>query len=122
MGLRDFSGDCDIRHFYFGNEHATMLYASTSPSSTHSPLSTCAKAMGNRKISSDMKKCALKLWDQGWDTEDSDISTLWGSLELAFIDGKLSFIGTVQSTGHHLHQKALQETSLKLSLVLYKPS
>ena len=26
--------------------------------------------MGNRKISSDMKECALNLWNQGWDTED----------------------------------------------------
>jgi hypothetical protein len=26
--------------------------------------------MGNRKISSDLKECALKLWNLGWDIED----------------------------------------------------
>jgi len=70
MRLWDFSVDCDICHFNFGNEHETMFYAIYSPSSTHSWLSTCTKAMENRKISSDMKECALNLWNQGWDTED----------------------------------------------------
>jgi transposase-like protein len=26
--------------------------------------------MGNRKISSDLKECALRLWNAGWDIED----------------------------------------------------
>ena len=26
--------------------------------------------MGNRKISSDLKECALRLWNTGWDVED----------------------------------------------------
>jgi transposase len=26
--------------------------------------------MGNRKISSDLKECALRLWNTGWDIED----------------------------------------------------
>ena len=26
--------------------------------------------MGNRRINPDMKYCALRLWNQGWDTED----------------------------------------------------
>ena len=68
-----FCGDRDVRRFHFGIELVRppgppqALY---SPSSTHSRLSTCSKAMGNRKISPDMKECALKLWDQGWDIED----------------------------------------------------
>jgi hypothetical protein len=28
------------------------------------------KVMGNRKISNDLKECALNLWDCGWDFED----------------------------------------------------
>jgi transposase-like protein len=26
--------------------------------------------MGNRRISSDLKECALTLWDKGWELED----------------------------------------------------
>jgi hypothetical protein len=26
--------------------------------------------MGNRKISPDLKECALRLWNAGWDIED----------------------------------------------------
>jgi len=26
--------------------------------------------MGNRRISSDLKECALNLWDKGWELED----------------------------------------------------
>ena len=59
---------------------------------------------------------------QGWYTEDivNTLAALWYSLELVFIDGKLSLTNTAQSTGHHLQQKALHESSLELSLWLYK--
>jgi hypothetical protein len=44
------------------------------------------------------------------------------SLELAFIDGRLSLISMVRSTGHPLHEKALKELSLEPFSLLYKHS
>jgi hypothetical protein len=55
----------------------TKLYALYS---THFRLSTSAKAMENRKISSDMKNRALKLWAQGWDTEDTEVSSTYPTI------------------------------------------
>ena len=55
---------CDVCHFPIRNclpHTATCrLTLQLTPSSPN--------AMGFRKISSDMKECALKLWDQGWET------------------------------------------------------
>ena len=58
----------DVRHFPFRNclpctvvalpMHHLALQLTPSP----------PNAMGFQKISSDMKECALKLWDQGWET------------------------------------------------------
>ena len=64
----------------------------------------------------------FKTFGQGWDTEDivNTLVALWDSLELVFIDGRLYLTNTAQSTGRHLHQKVLHESSLEVSLWVYK--
>ena len=33
-------------------------------------MALTSKAMGNGRVSADLKECALNLWDKGWDLED----------------------------------------------------
>ena len=71
------------------------------PPSTVSTLSArrhLTTTMGNCRISEDVKKITLKLWNQGWETEDITVYLVQVS-----INGKQSLKSTAASFVPHHH-------------------
>jgi transposase len=61
----------DIPHFFRGVENVVQISTQLSPTASHCSQSLCeTTTMGNRRISADIKECALRLWDVGWELED----------------------------------------------------